>query len=60
VRALAQIEQAEMVGRLAAKSVREVQAWRYFEAAESGMVVGFWPGFSAEIDLGSVPSIAKI
>jgi hypothetical protein len=60
VGALATIEWTEMVGRLAAKSVREVQAWRYFEAIEFGLMVGFWVGWSAERDLGAVPAIAQI
>jgi hypothetical protein len=60
VGALAKIEWTEMVGRLAAKSVREVQVWWHFEIVESGLVVGFWVRFSAKICLGAVPAIAKI
>jgi hypothetical protein len=49
-----------MVGRLATKSVREVQAWWYFEVVESGEMVGFSVRLFPGIDLGSVPPIAEI
>jgi hypothetical protein len=60
VGALATIEWTEMVGRLAAKSVREVQAWWYFEVFESELMVGSTVRLFPGIDLGSVPPIAEI